>query len=170
MTKKQEYQNLLFDTQELYDRVLEYFDVRELVTPWAYKKFSHRGDYFFLSRFDPRLLISILYIRETTGRRMTINDYLWGGRFDERGVRDNMSPLVLGKKSAYWSGHVFAMAVDFDLEDMTAIEVRVWLQSKSHELPFKIRLEAKLRGVEISWVHLDVVDDPRLPPVYLFNV
>jgi hypothetical protein len=170
MTKKQQYQNLLFDTQELYTRVLAYFDVRELVTPWAYKKFSHRGDYFFLSRIDPRLLITILFIRETTGRKMTVNTYLWGGRFDERGVRDNLSPLVMARKTAYWSGHVFAMAVDFDLEDMTAPQVRDWLDEHSEELPFKIRLEDKFNEVEISWVHLDVVDDPRLPKVYRFDV
>ena len=167
---KKHYQNLLFDTKELYDRLLNYFDVRELVTPWAYTKFKHRGDYFFLSRIDPRLLITILFIRETTGLKMTINTYKWGGRFDERGVRDNLSPLVMARNSAYWSGHVFAMAVDFDLEGMTATEVRSWLKKHSEELPFKIRLEAKLNGIEISWVHLDVVDDPRLPKVYLFNV
>tara|TARA_R110001592_G_scaffold268269_3_gene534531 strand:- start:43572 stop:44087 length:516 start_codon:yes stop_codon:yes gene_type:complete len=166
----QQYQALLFDSKELYDRILNYFDVQELVTPWAYAKFKQRGDYFFLSRIDPRLLITILFIRETTGRKMTINTYKWGGRFDERGVRDNLSPLVMARKTAYWSGHVFAMAVDFDLEDMTATQARAWLSTHADELPFKIRLEHKLNGVSISWVHLDVVDDPRLPKVYLFNV
>tara|TARA_R110002050_G_scaffold243066_1_gene379426 strand:+ start:39586 stop:40098 length:513 start_codon:yes stop_codon:yes gene_type:complete len=170
MTKKQQYQNLLFDSKELYDRILNYFDVQELVTPWAYAKFKQRGDYFFLSRIDTRLLITILFIRETTGRKMTINTYKWGGRFDERGVRDNLSPLVMARKTAYWSGHVFSMAVDFDLEDMTAEQVRAWLQDHADDLPFKIRLEHILNGVAITWVHLDVIDDPRLPKVYLFNV
>lgn len=165
-----DYKKLVFNAETLYERILEYFDVRELVTPWAYQKFKHRGDYFFLSRIDPRLLVTILFIRETTGRKMTINDYLWGGRFDERGVRDNLSPLVKARISPYWSGHVFAMAVDFDLEGMTAQEVRDWLIEHTEGLPFKIRLEHKLKGKIISWVHLDVVDDPRLPKVYLFDV
>jgi len=166
----QKYQELIFDSRNLYDRILEYFDVRELVTPWAYQKFKHRGDYFFLSRIDPRLLATILFIRETTGRKMTINNYLWGGEFDERGVRDNLAPIVKARKSPYWSSHVFAMAVDFDLKGMTAQEVRDWLVEHKAELPFKIRLEHKLKGKPIKWVHLDVVDDPRLPKVYLFNV
>lgn len=170
MTTKQQYKNLIFNSKELYDRILEYFDVQELVTPWAYKKFKSRGDYFFLSRFDPRLLATILFIRETTGRKMTINNYKWGGDFDERGVRDNLAPIVKARTSAYWSAHVFAMAVDFDLEGMTAEEVREWLVEHSEELPFKIRLEHTLNGVSISWVHLDVVDDPRLGKVYLFHV
>lgn len=160
-------------TRELYDRLLQYFDVRELVSPKAYRSFQHRGDYFFLSRFDRRLLVVILWIRETTGRKIYVNNWAWGGRFDERGLRDNLTSIVLdrvGDQVVYLSGHALAMALDYDVEGMTAVEHRDWLDAHAEQLPYPIRLENKLNGEQISWTHLDVCDDPRNPKVYRFNI
>lgn len=158
------------DQKTLFDRVLRYFKPYELVGPQAYAQFKHRWDYFFLSRIDPRLLHNLLWIREKLGRKITVNDWFWGGRFSQRGLRDNLMPIVQDKNVVYLSAHVVAMGIDFDVEGMTATEVRQWLQDHADELPYKIRLERKLFGKEISWVHMDTVDDPRLPKVYLFDV
>jgi hypothetical protein len=160
-------------TKELYDKLLVYFDIRELVSPGVYNKFKHKGNYFFLSRFDIRLLQNILWIRETTNAKITINTWMWGGRFDERGLRDTSTPMVQKRardNDAWLSGHVLAMALDYDVEGQTAEEHRAWLQERSILIPNPIRLERKLNGEQISWVHKDVCDDPKNPRVYQFDI
>lgn len=158
------------DSKQLYDLFLKYFRIEEIVSPPCFKKYRHKGSYFFLSRFDPRLLETMIYIREGLDRKITINDWLWGGALDERGLRDNLTSIVKGKNTVYLSGHVLSMAFDFDVEDMTAQEVRQWLVDHANTLPYKIRLEHKINGKVILWVHLDVIDEPKNPKVYLFNV
>ena len=160
-------------TQQLYDQLLQYFDVRELVSPGAYNKYKHYGDYFFLSRFDKRLLQTLLWIRVTSGRKITINDWLWNGRFDERGIRDTSTPMLQKRASnddAWLSGHALAMAIDYNVEGQTAEEHRAWLVKIPKQLPYPIRLERKLNGKQITWVHLDVCDDPKNPRVYEFDI
>lgn len=160
-------------TKELYDQFLIFFDVRELVSHGAYKKYKHFGNYFFLSRIDIRLIQTMLWIRITTGRKITINTWLWGGRFDERGIRDTSTPMTQKRadnNDAWLSGHVLAMAFDYDVEGQTAEEHRAWLVSKSKELPHSIRLERKFKGKQITWVHLDICDDPKNPKVYEFDI
>ncbi len=158
------------DTKTLYDRFLRYFKIQEIVSPQCYQDWKHKGAYFFLSRFDPRLLETMVFTREKLGKKITINDWLWGGDFDERGLRDNLTAIVQGKHITYLSGHALSMAFDFDVEDMTASAVREWLIEMADELPYKIRLECRLNGKLILWVHLDVIDEPKNPKVYCFNV
>ena len=160
-------------TKQLYDQLLTYFDVREFVSPGAYEKYKYFGDYFFLSRIDKRLLENLLWIRVTSGRKITINDWLWNGRFDERGIRDSSTPMLQERarnNDAWLSGHVLAMAIDYDVEGQTAEEHRAWLVKRAKQLPHPIRLERKLNGKQITWVHLDVCDDPKNPRVYQFDI
>ena len=159
--------------KRLYDDILEYFDVEELVSSGAYNKYKHLGNYFFLARFDIRLLETILTIREAINKPITINNWKWGGKFDERGLRDTSTPMVQkrAKNDDSWlSGHCLSMAIDFDVKGMTANDVRQWLLDNKEILPHKIRLERKFNGEYISWVHLDVCNEPRNPKVYLFDV
>lgn len=161
------------NTKEIYNHFLTYFKVQELVSPGVYNKYKPLGDYFFLSRFDIRLIKTLLVIREALDKPITINNWLWGGKYDERGLRDTSTPMVQNraKNNDPWlSGHVISMAVDFDVEGMTANEVRKWLNKNKFILPYKIRLERKYKGKYITWVHLDVCDDPRNPKVYEFDV
>lgn len=157
-------------TQNLYDQILKYFDIRELVSENAYNQYIAYGEYFLLSRFDKRLLENLLWIRIDLGRPITINDYLFGGDNHQRGLRDNLTPIVQSKKHVYLSGHALAMAIDFDVDGMTAQEVREYLERKADFLPHPIRLEGKYKGHWITWVHMDVCDDPRNPKVYIFHV
>lgn len=170
MTKQEIFK---MSTRELYDCILEFFDVRELVSPGAYEKFKHKGSYFFLSRFDKRLLENLLWIRTNIDASITINTWLWGGRFDERGLRDTSTPMVrarVNRNDAWLSGHVLAMAIDYDVEGQTSCEHREWLKQHENELPHPIRLERNLRGKPIGWVHLDVCDHPKNPKVYEFDI
>lgn len=161
------------ETKKIYDEFLKYFSPDELFSPKAFNKYKHLGNYFFLSRLDIRLIKTLLFIRVTIDSEITINDYKWGGKYTQRGVRDTSTSMVKDKasKSDPWlSAHPLAMGVDFDVKGMTATEVRNWIKENKDLLPYKVRLERKYKGKEISWVHLDVCDDPRNPKVYEFDV
>ena len=98
---------------------------------------------------------------------------LGGGEFTQRGLRDNLTPIFKSKfenNRLYLSGHVLGMAIDFDVKGMTANEVRNWLAESDYLFPCKIRLERKLKGKFINWVHLDVKSQDKNPKVYLFDV
>ena len=128
----------------------KHFKLYELVSPQVYKKYGETAWQFF----DPRLLITIDWIREKLDKAITINDWQWGGNFDERGLRCNMDPMMVEKTESgkiYCSPHPFGQGVDFDVEGMTAHEVRDWLEDNKEDLPYAIRLE---KGV--NWVHMDV--------------
>lgn len=157
----------------IYDNFLKYFNVEEIVSPQLFEKFKHKRNYFFLSRFDIRLLTTMVIIRESLDKSITINNWKWGGKFQQRGFRDTSTPMVQTKSKndiPWFSGHVVAMAFDFDVKSMSANEVRKWLKDNKEILPFKIRLEGKLNDKYISWVHLDVISEPKNPKVYEFNV
>lgn len=162
-----------YSTQKLYDEFLKFFDVREIVSEEVYEVFKHYGDYYFLSRFDLRLIEHILFVRKRLSKAITINTWMWGGHLSERGLRSNVSNIVRRQTSAnqpYLSGHPLAMALDYDVEGESAEEHREWLKEIQNELPHQIRLENLLNGDPINWVHVDMCDDPRNPKVYEFNV
>lgn len=156
------------DSKDLFKKFSEYFQLEEIVRDDVIIQYG-RDTNLLLSRFDPRLLETIVFIREELAP-ITINDYAWGGSLDERGLRDNDGPMVRGKGRPYLSAHVLGAAFDFDVEGMTANEVRAWLKENADKLPYKIRLERKYNGNYISWVHLDVCDEPDNPKVYEFDV
>ena len=62
--------------------------------------------------------------------------------------------------------------IDFDVEDMTADEVREWIIAHHDLFPYKIRLENKIlkTGKTIGWVHLDLFWYPDNTKIYLFNI
>ena len=87
-----------------------------------------------------------------------------GGRKQQRGLRTIVQQMIKNyfyKNKLYVSAHLLGKAVDFDVKDMTAQEVRDWIVENSDLFPFKIRLEDK-----VSWVHLDVVYEDHNPNVY----
>jgi hypothetical protein len=141
----------------------EHFFLEELVCPDVYKKWG----YIAWSFFDDRLLTTIETIRNKLGKPIYVNNWDSGGDFDERGLRCNFCNLVKTKTAAgilYLSPHIRGCAVDFDVEGMTAEEVRQWLVKNKIILPYAIRLENN-----VNWVHLDVAPVPTLEKVTLFN-
>lgn len=152
------------------DRVIRklkrYFDIEELVDKEVYGRYGERAWRFF----DYRLLVVLLWLREEINSPITINNWKFGGSFDERGLRTNRSSIVRKKNRLYLSAHLRGSAIDFDVEGMTSIEVRSWLKVREDQVPFHIRLERKLNGKEISWVHLDVDFEPKNSKVYLFDI
>ena len=130
-----------------------YFDIRELVCPHIYDKFREYAWQFF----DPRLLDTLLVIREAINLPIYVNNYDSGGSFDERGIRCNCCAIPKEKtrlEKLYMSAHCQGMAVDFDVKGMTAQEVRDWLKANQILLPYPIRCE-----LDVNWVHIDVRSD-----------
>lgn len=143
--------------------IKDYFNIKELVCKHVYSTFKETKSWEF---FDPKLLETLLFIREGIGKPITVNNWHIGGNFTQRGLRCNLCQLVLEKSKAnkiYVSAHMQGDAVDFDVHGMTAAEVRRWIADNKEELPYPIRLENNT-----NWVHLDVRNHSKLKISY-FN-
>lgn len=133
--------------------IKDYFDIRELTCPHVYDKFREYAWNFF----DPRLLDTLLVIREKIGKPIYVNNWDMGGNFSQRGFRCNICALVKEKtalEKLYVTAHNQGMGVDFDVKGMSAEEVRKWIVDNKIFLPHPIRLES-----DVNWVHLDVRTD-----------
>ena len=145
------------------------FNVKELVGKEAYKRHGERVIKFI----DKDLIACLEIIRERLNKPITVNNWHKGGKFQQRGLRDNTQSIVqrkTAKGQLYLSAHVLGKAVDFDVKGMKAEAVRDWIVLNQDLFPCKIRLEHLNGGVPISWVHLDVISEEQNPKVYLFNV
>ncbi len=157
------------DNEKVYKEIQKYFKIQEFVSKKVYDKYRDDAWMFIC----PLLLHNLLVIRETLGKPITINNWHNGGKFSQRGLRSNLSAIFMSKFKRgrmYLSPHVMGKAVDFDVKGMGAEEVRMWLKANHKILPYKIRLEHKMNGKNINWVHLDVFNDLANNKVYEFNV
>lgn len=149
---------------ELIKEVQRYFSLRELVDEPTYKKY---GD-FAWNFFRTELLETLFVLRdEILQAPITINTWMNGGRFSERGLRHNMSAEVwkyTKSSKQFMSAHVMGAGVDLEVKGMSAEEVRRTIQAKASQLPYPIRLEDG-----VSWVHIDVYNDGSKGKVILFN-
>jgi len=157
--------------QEIITGLKNYFCIEELVDKLVFDKYGEKAWMFF----DTDLLHTIWIIRKHLDKSITINNWKWGGKFDERGLRYNLNYIVKQKTIAgkmYLSMHLFGKAIDFDVEGMTAEEVRDWIVDNSNLFRCKIRLEWKYSktGKPITWVHLDTRAEDKNPKVYRFNI
>jgi len=135
----------------------EYFDLQELACPHIFKKFGKVTWQFF----DPRLLKTLDWLRESLNKPIFVNSWQIGGSLDERGFRCIKCELVkkaIEEKRLYVSPHMTGQGADFDVKGMTPTEVRLWLGKHEADLPFAIRLEKN-----VDWVHLDVRDATTKP-------
>jgi hypothetical protein len=128
-----------------------HFDIKELVCPDVYKKFGQIAWQFF----DDKMLMTLDLLRDQLGP-IYVNNWDINGQFDERGFRCIQCSLVkkaIKDKRLYVSPHMTGQGVDFDVEGMSAGEVRIWILSNQIKLGFPIRIEKN-----VTWVHLDSRD------------
>jgi len=120
------------------------FDVRELVPPEIWSVYKERSVKFV----DQRIVNLLEAIRTLCGNKsVTVNNWHYGGKFRYRGYRPPEC-----KVGAIKSMHRIFKAVDFDVEGMTAEEVRGVIRMNQVEL-MKLGLRRMESGV--SWVHID---------------
>lgn len=139
----------------------QFFKLHELVCQHVFDKFGE-GAWLFLNE---EAVVTLDWMRRALGRKITVNNWKDGGLFDERGLRCIQCPMVKEKSDrgvVYVSAHILGRAFDFDVEDMTAGEVRVWLAANKNRLPYNIRIEN-----HISWVHFDTLNTGN--KIYIFE-
>lgn len=149
--------------EEILSAIKPYFLVSELVCDHVYDKFGERAWNFL----DTDYLHALLVIR-----RDIIRLPMWctSKTQKQRGLRCNQCQLVKAAKGPYMSAHVLGKAGDFTVTGMKASAARAKIKENAHLLPCKVRLERwDAKGEEISWLHIDVINEPRNPKVYEFH-
>ena len=120
-----------------------YFGLEELVAPEIFKA---RGERAWVL-LDVYALVTLDQLRERFGK-MTVNDWHWGGKFKDSGLRHESS--TTGK---WWSQHRFGRAFDIKPKDTTPQEIHVAILSDPDKFPHLRVLEAI--AATPTWVHWD---------------
>lgn len=128
----------------------KHFRIEELVSPEFFAAFRLRGPAMFMA-FDLRALATLDRLRERFGP-ITVNDWLWGGKFTLSGLR----PMGSGTGAAL-SQHIFGRAFDCKFRQAHADEVRAELKSgrlrgRGEVFEFVARIE-EFPGM--GWLHFD---------------
>jgi hypothetical protein len=122
---------------------MKYFKVQELVPESVYRDRGERS----IQLIDNRIVKFIEGLRDALGRSITVNDWLWGGEFAYRGLRDSNSSVY-----SKYSQHSFGRAIDFDVKGMTSQEVREWIID-NRDVDF-VKPITFIEG-SVNWVHVD---------------
>ena len=155
--------------QDIIDEAKKYFKIQELVSKTVYNAYGE-GSWALL---QSDILMCLCLIRVGINKPIHVNNWDNGGVFDERGFRENISDIASRKTEQgklYTSGHLLGMAIDFHINGMSSEKVRDWIVEHEDIFPCKVRLERKLNGKPISWVHIDTKYYDDNPKVYLFDV
>lgn len=141
----------------------KYFKIQELVSRKVYKKYGDKCWEFF----NPILLRTIDDLRKHFDTSITINNWLWGGNFEQRGLRCNLDQIVKDKTNAgtiYISEHILGRAVDFDVKGWSSEQVRQEIIKNKDNFPAIKRMEK-----DVNWVHIDL-KPVNCNGIYLFSV
>lgn len=149
--------------EEILAGVKKYFDIGELVCDHTEKKYGETAWRFL----DTNYLLVLLIIR-----RDIIKLPMWcnSKTAKQRGLRCNRCQIVKSKNDVYLSAHCLGKAGDFTITGMTATKARELIKANADLFPCKVRLEKwDSTGKEISWLHVDVIDEEKNPKVYEFK-
>ena len=124
--------------------------------------------------FDDKLQDLIVWAREGIGRAFYANNWMVHEKlkqsnrgvikFTQRGYRTNDDPDCKKQKFVSKSAHFEGKALDFDVQGMTAEQVRKWLYDNQEAAPVRFRVE---KGV--NWVLVDVMPHKASNKAYFFN-
>lgn len=148
---------------EILSALKPFFTIDELVCDHVCAKWGE-GAWNFL---DTDYLHALLIIR-----RDILRLPMWCNTSTrkQRGLRCNRCQLVRSSNKPYLSAHVLGKAGDFNIVGMNASVARERIKAAADLLPCKVRLEKwDAQGNEISWLHIDTIDDPKNPKVYEFH-
>ena len=132
--------------------VSKYFKIQELVSEAVYKKYGEKSWEFI----DTKLIKVLDLLREHFNRPITVNNWLWGGALEQRGLRTNLDELVKNKTekgTLYISQHILGKAVDFNVKGLSSEEVyKEILKNKN-----KFYLISRIENIDSTpnWVHID---------------
>lgn len=122
---------------------LKNFKAHEFVPAAIYKDRGEKS----IQLMDRELVIFIDKLRDELGRKITINNWFWGGRFSQRGLRTQDS-----EHYSKYSQHSYGKAIDFDVDGMSAGQVRQWIIDNRN-----LDWVKPICFIEdgVSWVHVD---------------
>lgn len=130
----------------------KYFKIQELVSEAVYKKYGEKSWEFI----DTRLIKVLDLLREHFNSPITVNDWYFGGKLQQRGLRANKDEIVKNKSDYYISQHCLGKAADFNVKGMTAKEVfEEILKNKD-----KFYLISRIENIKDTptWTHVDVAN------------
>ncbi len=133
--------------------VSKYFKIEELVSRKVYKKYGEKSWEFI----DPTLIKVIDLIREHFNAPVTINNWLWGGNLEQRGLRTNCDEIVKEKTETgilYVSQHCLGRAVDFNVKGLSSQEVFNEIVKNKEKFYLISRIE-NIKNTP-TWCHVDV--------------
>jgi len=111
---------------------LYYFIIQEFVSEPVYNLLGEES----LLLIDDEILITADQLREYFDATMYINDYIFGGKFHERGFRLRHS--LIGAKN---SQHKLGKAIDFTVEGLKPATVQAEIIQNQRLFPFIRRME-----------------------------
>ena len=140
---------------------MKYFKPYEVVSKTVYTIYRDESIKFM----DNRLLETLDVIREILGVPLVINDWYWGGKNQQRGLRENTCQIVKSKgNTLYLSSHCFGRAFDAVSAKMSAENMRKKIVDNAYKLPYPIRMESN-----VTWLHVDLNMLSNAPKITFFN-
>ena len=127
----------------------KYFKIEELVSENVYKKYRERA-WSFISG---DLIKTLDALREHFNKPITVNNWLYGGSLEQRGLRANKDRIVEEKKDYYLSQHCLGNAVDFNVKGLSVKEVYDDILKNKHKFPYLKRIENIDKTP--TWIHID---------------
>lgn len=128
----------------------KYFKIQEFVSKAVYEKYGYKCWEFL----NPKIITFINMLREDLDKPVTINDWLWGGQFQQRGLRANKDPMVIAKKDFYLSQHCLGNALDFNVKGMTTKQVQEYIVENYDRYKEYISRMESLESAS-TWIHVD---------------
>lgn len=128
------------------DKISDNFYTAELVHPRFLELFGARAKWY-ISQWQ---IDTAEFIRDFFNRPVIINDYMWGGKMQNRGTRPPNSTV-----GAYYSQHKMMMAIDFHIKGLTIDHIyNVILSNQSVFMQHGI---TTIESVEFTpgWIHVD---------------
>ena len=135
------------------ERFKRYFDLKEVVSKQVYNRYGEQAWQFF----DPRLLAVVVWLREGMKIPLVCNNWANNGKFDERGFRANLDPMMLKATKTpklYCTAHSRGQGIDLSSGKASANDMREWIKKNIATCPFPIRLESGKSAP--TWCHIDV--------------
>lgn len=142
--------------KRLLTKTKRYYKIYNVVSPNIYIKYGVHAWKFF----DPRLLSVLVWLREGLKKTPYINDWFYGGPFDERGLISNVDETPRDKtvsREIYMSPHILGKGVLFDVKNVSPDLVREWIEKNQRGCPCDIRVQYTSNDIPLRSVYVDVV-------------
>ena len=136
----------------------KYFKIQELVSKKVYDKYGEQAWMFI----DTKLIKVLDLLREHFNKPITINNWMWGGTLEQRGLRTNLDELVKDKTekgTLYISQHILGKAVDFNVKGLSSREVYEEILKNKEKFCLISRIE-NIKNTP-NWCHVDVANTDK---------